>query len=98
MINDNSLIWAFAQNGGWYLLVIACEAIPNEEYEVELAIYAGKQCEKEIIWVDSYGVDDYTLDDVEDLVDLAEHLSGCPVLIERARTALFGQKGVRFCG
>ena len=98
MIDKDSLIWAFAQNGGWYLLVIACEAIPNEEYEVEVAIYAGKQCGKEIVWIDSFGMGGCTLDDVEDLADLAEHLSGCPVLIERARTALFGQKGVRFCG
>lgn len=88
MINEKSLIWAFAQKYGWFLLVVACEALPNEDYEVELAVYAGMQGSKDIVWVDSFAVEDCAITDVDILVEIAWHFSECPGLLQQAQRVL----------
>ena len=82
------MFWAFAHPLGFYLLAVACEAIPNEDFEVELSLYVGWQCGKVIMWVDSFAVDDLTLDDADDLEKLATYIAECPVLVEKAKRVL----------
>ena len=89
MIDESSLLWTFGMRGGWFLLVIACEAIPNEDYEVEIAVYAGRQCSKEIVWVESYAVD-CTLEDVDELAALAYDLSECSAVVAKAKCVACG--------
>lgn len=88
MFDEKSLFWAFAHPLGFYLLAVACEAIPNEDFEVELALYVGWQCGKDICWVDSFAVDDLTLGDGIELEELATQLAECPVLVEKAKRVL----------
>ena len=90
MFNENSLFWIFPQSEGWYLMAVACEAIPNDLFEVELAFYVGKQLGKEIHWIESFGLPSYTLDDIEDLEDIVVHMSTCPTLLSKAEGKLFG--------
>ena len=87
MFDEKSLFWAFA-HPLFFLLVVACEAIPNEEFEVELAVYAGRQLGKEITWVESFAVEGCTLDDIGDLEELAYEVAESPVLVEKAKRVL----------
>lgn len=43
MFNENSLFWVVA-HPLFFLLVVACDAIPNEDFEVELAVYGYYAC------------------------------------------------------
>lgn len=88
MFDEKSLFWAFAHPLGFFLLVVACDAIPNEEFEVELAVYAGRQLGKEIVWVESFAVEGCTLDDIGDLEELAYEVAESPVLVEKAKRVL----------
>ena len=88
MFDEKSLFWAFANPFGFFLLVVACDALPNEEFEVELAVYAGRQLGQEIVWVDSFAVEDLTLDDFDDLEELATYIAECPVMMEKAKRTL----------
>ena len=85
MFNEESLFWVFPNPLGFFLMVVAFEAIPNEDFEVELAVYVGMQCGKEITWVESYAVTDYTIEDVDDLAELACGLAEKPEVLHRAK-------------
>lgn len=85
MFNEKSLFWVFPNPLGFYLMVVAFEAIPNEHYEVELAVYVGMQCGKDIVWVWSYAVTDYTIEDAEALAELACDLADDPSVLREAK-------------
>lgn len=87
MFTENSLFWVFP-HPLFFLLVVACDAIPNEEFEVELAVYAGRQLGKEIVWVESFAVEGCTLDDIGDLEELAYEVAESLVLVEKAKRVL----------
>ena len=75
MFNENSLFWVVA-HPLFFLLVVACDAIPNDEFEVELAVYVGRQLGSEIVWVESFAVEGCTLDDTSELEELAYEVAG----------------------
>ena len=87
MFSESSLFWVVA-HPLFFLLVVACDAIPNDEFEVELAVYAGRQLGKEIVWVESFAVEGCTLDDIGDLEELAYEVAESPVLVEKAKRVL----------
>ena len=85
MFNEKSLFWVFPNPLGFFLLMVAFEAIPNEDFEVELAVYVGMQCGKEIAWVESYAVTGCTIEDVDDLAELAYGLAEKPSVLYEAK-------------
>ena len=87
MFSESSLFWVVA-HPLFFLLVIACDAIPNEDFEVELAVYAGRQLGKEIIWVESFAVEGCTLDDIGELEELAYEVAESPALVKKAERIL----------
>ncbi len=85
MVNERSLLFVCPNPAGYYILLIACEAMPNEFFEVEFMIYAGMQREKTILWVDSYGVEDCTIEDEEKIKSLADAVLENPNLLALAQ-------------
>ena len=87
MFNENSLFWVVA-HPLFFLLVVACDAIPNDEFEVELAVYVGRQLGREIVWVESFAVEGCTLDDIGDLEELAYEVAESPVILQKAKQVI----------
>lgn len=87
MFSESSLFWVVV-HPLFFLLVVACDAIPNEDFEVELAVYAGRQLGKEIVWVESFAVEGCTLGDTGYLEELAYEVGESPVLVEKAKRVL----------
>ena len=87
MFSESSLFWVVA-HPLFFLLVVACDAIPNDEFEVELAVYAGRQLGKEITWVESFAVEGCTLDNIGDLEELAYEVAESPIILQKAKQVI----------
>lgn len=69
MIKKNSLFFAtdfLAEQ--IYILAVIGEAVPNAcDYKLQLTFYTGYQGIGKMIWFDTFILEDYTLEDKEDL-------------------------------
>lgn len=85
MVNERSLFFVSLNPAGYYILLIACETMPNDFFEVEFMVYVGMQRGKEILWVDSYGLEDCSIEDEEEIKKLADALLEDPKLLALAK-------------
>lgn len=72
MINKNSVFYAkdYSKDQVFVLGVIG-EAVPNAcNYELQLTFYTGYQGIGKMVWFDTFVLEDYTLEDVEDLQEM----------------------------
>ncbi|NYB73773.1 hypothetical protein HZF24_06415 [Sedimentibacter hydroxybenzoicus DSM 7310] len=90
MIKENSLFFAtdFPQEQIFILAVIG-ESVPNLSYdEVQLTFYTGYQGTGKMIWFDTFIVEDYILEDREDLQEIVENYFEKDETLSMAKRAL----------
>ncbi|NCC15344.1 MAG: hypothetical protein EOM28_03185 [Clostridia bacterium] len=90
MIKKNSLYFAtdFPKEQIFILAVIG-EAVPNLcDYTIQLTFYTGYQGVGKMIWFDTFIVEDYTLEDKEDLQAIVETYFEEDETLKKAKQAL----------
>lgn len=85
MFNEKSLFFVYQNPKGYYILLVACEAMPNEFFKVEFLVYVGMQRGKKIFWVNSYWVEDCRIEDEKKIKKLADALMKDPKLLALAK-------------
>lgn len=90
MIKKNSLFFAmdFPQEQIFILAVVG-EAVPNLiGYTLQLTFYTGYQGVGKMVWFDTFILEDYTLEDVEDLQETVEEFFEEDDTLRKAKQAI----------